>query len=369
MTECRALGGDGVVGVKLRVDEFTLHTVEFTALGTAVRARSRVRPREPFTSHVGGQDFARLVRSGWIPTSLVFGIALETRHDDWRTSGRTRWTAGNQEIDGYTQLVGHVRRKAHEHLADGAARHGADGVVVDDIALRMRENECPSFGNERDLVAEAALVGTAVARFGRSERPAEHRPLTIMRLEREHWDDRGNGADSGRAGRGTGTGDIGGGDAAAGTAPAGGKGLALHLGPVGERVPAGARGRLPPPSAWSWAPPSTTSACRSAGGRRTKVVRRRSVADRLAGREGAVTALDVVLGEQRLSLRTDRGRVTGEICHEVRGIVLSRRQVGLDEWIEALARSLADAAASSARAREAVERYLTRPAGAPWWVG
>ncbi len=186
VTECRALGGDGSVGVKLRVEEFTAHTVEFTALGTAVRARSRVRPREPFTSHVGGQDFARLVRSGWIPTALVFGIALETRHDDWRTSGRTRWTAGNQEIDGYTQLVGHVRRKAHEHLADDAARHGADGVVVDDIALRMRENECPSFGNERDLVAEAALVGTAVARFGRSERPAEHRPLTIMRLEREH---------------------------------------------------------------------------------------------------------------------------------------------------------------------------------------
>ncbi|WP_327303765.1 hypothetical protein OG730_09160 [Streptomyces sp. NBC_01298] len=100
-----------------------------------------------------------------------------------------------------------------------------------------------------------------------------------------------------------------------------------------------------------------------------RVDRRRSVADRLAGREGTVTALDVALGERRLSLRTDRGRVTAEICHEVRGIVLSRRQVGLDEWIEALAGSLADAAASSARAREAVERYLTRPTGAPWWVG
>ncbi|MFF3210194.1 hypothetical protein ACFYYB_05990 [Streptomyces sp. NPDC002886] len=100
-----------------------------------------------------------------------------------------------------------------------------------------------------------------------------------------------------------------------------------------------------------------------------RVDRRRSVADRLAGREGTVTALDVALGEQRLSLRTDRGQVAGEICHEVRGVVLSRRRVGLDEWIDALARSLADEAASSARAREAVERYLTRPTGAPWWGG
>ncbi len=90
-----------------------------------------------------------------------------------------------------------------------------------------------------------------------------------------------------------------------------------------------------------------------------RVVRRRSVAQRLAGREGPVAELDVVLGEQRLSLRVDRGQVAGEICHEVRGIVLSRRPAGLDEWIDALARSLARAAASNARAREAVERFLT----------
>lgn len=90
-----------------------------------------------------------------------------------------------------------------------------------------------------------------------------------------------------------------------------------------------------------------------------KVERKRSVSDRMAGREGTVAALDVALGEQRLSLRADRGRVVGEICKEVRGIVLSRREVGLDEWIDALARALADAAASSARAREAIEKFLT----------
>ncbi|MDJ0380392.1 hypothetical protein [Streptomyces sp. G-G2] len=90
-----------------------------------------------------------------------------------------------------------------------------------------------------------------------------------------------------------------------------------------------------------------------------RIRRGRSLKERLAGREGAVAELDVALGEQRLSLRMDRGRVVGEICHEVRGIVLSRRQVGLDEWIDTLARSLAAAAASNARAREAIERFLT----------
>ncbi|MFE0683845.1 hypothetical protein ACFW17_23935 [Streptomyces sp. NPDC058961] len=89
------------------------------------------------------------------------------------------------------------------------------------------------------------------------------------------------------------------------------------------------------------------------------VKRRRSLAERVAGREGWVAELDVALGEQRLSLRTSPGRVACEICHEVRGIVLSRRQVGLDEWIDTLAQSLADAAVTSARAREAIERFLT----------
>ncbi|WP_158710121.1 heavy metal-binding domain-containing protein [Streptomyces katrae] len=95
VAEGRALGGDGIVGVELRVGDFPAGGLEFTALGTAVRARSRIRPRLPFTSHLSGQDFAKLIHARWVPTGLAFGICLETRHDDWRTSRLTPWTAGN----------------------------------------------------------------------------------------------------------------------------------------------------------------------------------------------------------------------------------------------------------------------------------
>ncbi|HEV2638392.1 MAG TPA: hypothetical protein VGX23_24820 [Actinocrinis sp.] len=90
-----------------------------------------------------------------------------------------------------------------------------------------------------------------------------------------------------------------------------------------------------------------------------QVVRKRSLADRAAGREGNVVELDVALGDVRLALRMDRGRVAGEICKEVRGVVLSRQQVGLDEWIAALAQGLADAASQNAKARDALQRWLT----------
>ncbi|GGY71257.1 hypothetical protein [Streptomyces xanthochromogenes] len=95
-----------------------------------------------------------------------------------------------------------------------------------------------------------------------------------------------------------------------------------------------------------------------------RVERRRSVAQRMAGREGSVAQRDVALQEQRLSLRTDWRRVTCESRLKVRGIVRSRRQAGLDEWIGALAQ-LAQAAVSNARACEAIERLLVTVANPP----
>ncbi|MFG2621202.1 hypothetical protein ACGFXC_26665 [Streptomyces sp. NPDC048507] len=90
-----------------------------------------------------------------------------------------------------------------------------------------------------------------------------------------------------------------------------------------------------------------------------RVERRRSLGHRLAGRPGAVAEVTVLLGDLRFSLGTQEGRTTAEICHEVRGVVLSRRPVDLDAWLRDLAGALTRAAATNARARTAVERFLT----------
>ncbi len=88
------------------------------------------------------------------------------------------------------------------------------------------------------------------------------------------------------------------------------------------------------------------------------VERKRGMADRLAGREGRVERLDVSLGEQRLVLNLAGGRATGEVCKEVRGVVLSRRPVALDEWVRELAGAIAARAESDARARAALEKLI-----------
>jgi uncharacterized protein YbjQ (UPF0145 family) len=179
--ECRALGGDGIVGVTLSIRPFPAGGTEFTVQGTAVRACTETRPAAPFTSHVSAQEFARLLRAGWVPTTLVFGISLGARHDDMRTRRQRRWTATN-EVRGYSELVRDTRRDARHQLEKAVADQGADGVVVDEMTLHLGERECPAEEGMHDHVAEAAILGTTIVSFGRSSGVDERAPLAIMHL-------------------------------------------------------------------------------------------------------------------------------------------------------------------------------------------
>jgi uncharacterized protein YbjQ (UPF0145 family) len=182
--ECAALGGDGVVGVRLTIGSFPAGGLEFKAIGTAVRAPGPVRPRSPFTSDLSGQDFAKLILAGWVPTGLVLGIAIGARHDDWTTISQTSWGAGNMEVSGYTDLVNATRHDARTQLEQDVARHGAEGVVLQDMELRIGEHECPAQEGRRDHVAEATIIGTAVAAFDRRKAQAQGPPpLAIMSLD------------------------------------------------------------------------------------------------------------------------------------------------------------------------------------------
>ena len=88
--------------------------MEFMAIGTAVRADGSRRPKKPFTSDLSGQDFAKLIRSGWVPVDLVQGVGAVMRHDDWTGPPDRSWS--NQELVGSTQLVSAARQAARESL-------------------------------------------------------------------------------------------------------------------------------------------------------------------------------------------------------------------------------------------------------------
>jgi len=179
--ECQELGGHGVVGVRLTIGQFPAGGLEFRAIGTAVRAPGGTSLREPFTSDLSGQDFAKLILAGWVPVGLVLGISIGARHDDWATISQSRWGAGNTEVSGYTDLVNATRHDARQQLERDVVRHGADGVVLQDMEMHVGEHECPIQEGRKDHVVEATIIGTAIAHFGRprTTRP----PLAIMSLD------------------------------------------------------------------------------------------------------------------------------------------------------------------------------------------
>ncbi len=183
--ECAQLGGHGVVGVRLTIGRFPTGGLEFNAIGTAVRAPGAPPPREPFTSDLSGQDFAKLVNDGTVPVALVLGISIGARHDDWLTRSQTRWAAGNTEVGGYTELVNMTRHDARSQLARDVARHGAEGVVIQNMDMRIGEHECTAQEGARDHVAEVTIIGTAITHFARSTRGAERPSLAILSLDPE----------------------------------------------------------------------------------------------------------------------------------------------------------------------------------------
>jgi uncharacterized protein YbjQ (UPF0145 family) len=180
--ECRELGGHGVVGVGLTIGAFPAGGLEFKAIGTAIRAPGAAPLKRPFTSALTGQGFAKLVLAGWVPAGLVLGISIGSRHDDWMTVTQTRWGSGNSEVHGYTDLVNQTRHDARSQLERDVARHGAAGVVVQEMTMRVRERECPMQEGRRDHIVEATIIGTSIAQFAKRDRPPAP-PLAIMSLD------------------------------------------------------------------------------------------------------------------------------------------------------------------------------------------
>lgn len=186
--ECADLGGHGVVGASLQVreipaDSFTAGAVEFTVIGTAVRARGCPPLARPFATGLSGQDFAKLVMAGWVPAGIALGISVAALHDDLLTTSSGPWGTGNAEVPAYTDLMISARQDARRRLEQAVLGLGADGVVVSAVTLQVRSDACRAHPGGTDHFAEAIITGTAVARFADRRTAAASPPsLAVLSL-------------------------------------------------------------------------------------------------------------------------------------------------------------------------------------------
>jgi hypothetical protein len=89
-----------------------------------------------------------------------------------------------------------------------------------------------------------------------------------------------------------------------------------------------------------------------------QVDRDRSLSDRAKGRPGQVSKITVRLGDRLMTLAVRGGQPVAEICREVRGVVLSRQPVGIQEWAGELARALVEHAEQNAQAAQALRKLV-----------
>ena len=185
--EAKLLGADGVIDVRITVAPLERDNHEYVALGTAVRLgdeRTGVGniPKalpDPFLTELPGADVAKLMLNGWVPTSIVYGVALAIRHDDWQTVMQSRsWS--NTEVSGFTELTNNVRHQARQVVTAQAAAKGAGGVLITHRTMRVWEQE-PSDGH-RDHLAEAQMFGTGIVQFPRPGVKATPKSLTYLPL-------------------------------------------------------------------------------------------------------------------------------------------------------------------------------------------
>lgn len=161
--EADALGGDGVVGVRLQVGQYSWgeNLAEFIAIGTAVRSRDGTNHRtpqgKPFTSDLSGQDFRTLLAAGYRPVQLVMGTCVY----HVGVQGMRQWfqsTMGqNVEMTNYTQALYEARELAMERMQSEAALVQADGIV----GAHIDES---SYGWDSHVI-EYFAIGTAVTQI------------------------------------------------------------------------------------------------------------------------------------------------------------------------------------------------------------
>jgi uncharacterized protein YbjQ (UPF0145 family) len=170
--EAAWVGADAVIGAHLRERMITMgsrgkggddggEVIEFTVVGTAVRAPFLVHPPgQPIVTDLSGQDLWALVMEGWEPCCFLFEFC---RYHGWHvTSGNGQYT----ELTQAKACVESARDTAAKRIGEQAQRFGAEFVVGSDISIKVKEVPCGFAKCEQDdLDVDVSWFGTGIRRI------------------------------------------------------------------------------------------------------------------------------------------------------------------------------------------------------------
>jgi uncharacterized protein YbjQ (UPF0145 family) len=174
--EAKLVRADAVVGVRLTIGrhDWAAGSIEYVAVGTAVRNVSGDHAERPAVTDLSGQDFWKLWQAGHRPLGVVgastvhyvvAGFATQMTQSGFSSS----WV--NQELTDFTRGVYDARETALGRMTAEAQQQGAAGVVGVSISHEFQQRET---AGRRDLVVTFHVLGTAIG-----ERREDGRTLEV----------------------------------------------------------------------------------------------------------------------------------------------------------------------------------------------
>jgi uncharacterized protein YbjQ (UPF0145 family) len=185
--EAKAVAADAVVGIRLGERLITKgahgkggddgdEVIEFTVVGTAVRAPSIKISQEPVLTDLSGQDFWALVRQGYAPCGIAFDFC---RWHVWHVL--SNWSPGG-EVTAATNAIEQARQLVEDHIRGQARQMGAEFVVGSDLKIEVHEVPCGYHEcHLNDLDVDVSWFGTGIRRLPVTVRPehAQVPPLVL----------------------------------------------------------------------------------------------------------------------------------------------------------------------------------------------
>ena len=186
VAECRALGGDGVLGVRISRSQPSHDLYEFTMIGTAVRHTSTSKATEaPFVTTMSAADVGALARSGWRPIGFLFELQRFAGHAGYVGFGGGRLNPNNYqvaEVVSATTVLNHARSRVRQLLNARLPVNG--GMILDSLTGEVDRTECTAIDGQSDFVVDVEAVGTSIEPITRYEIRSSRATLDILPVMR-----------------------------------------------------------------------------------------------------------------------------------------------------------------------------------------
>ncbi len=183
--EAQLAGADAVLGVEITRGNYdwARGLIEFVAIGTAVVSEDYdLGEEDVFLTSLSGQEFASLVRNGYMPVGITAGSTVAYVVGGGQTmqalSGYgSRWR--NQELTELTRGLYAARQLAMRRVERQARELRASGLVGVRLDQHQQPREIDQQGYKRlDLIVTMHVLGTAIVAIDEPDEP----PPTFIAL-------------------------------------------------------------------------------------------------------------------------------------------------------------------------------------------